>query len=70
MKDLRLGLAAEMMRNVDLSLKEIAAQLNFSSEALLCHQFKKRYGCRPSEHARRFLENTTTGAKSPDCNSQ
>jgi AraC-like DNA-binding protein len=53
--ELRLKRVAILTRESTFSLKEIAAQLSFASESVLCHQFKKHFGCKPSEYGFRLL---------------
>lgn len=51
LKELRLDQTAQLLKTSTASLKEIAALLDFSSQSLLCHQFKIRFGCKPSAFA-------------------
>jgi len=48
--DTRLQKAAFLLETTDLSVQVIAEKLEFSSQAYLCTQFRKKYGHTPSKH--------------------
>ena len=49
--EMRLWDAAHLLCSSQLSVKDIARELDFANESLLCHQFKAYFRCRPSEFA-------------------
>ncbi len=49
--ELRLAEAANLLRTSSLSVKEIAAALSYEYPGNFARQFKRRYGCNPSEYA-------------------
>jgi xylan 1,4-beta-xylosidase len=53
LKEVRLTRVAELALDPRLSIKEIASELSYSSESLLCHQFKRKYGCSLTQYASR-----------------
>lgn len=52
--EVRLCQAAHLLCASCLSVKDIARELHFANESHLCHQFKKRFACKPSEFALRY----------------
>jgi AraC-like DNA-binding protein len=51
---LRMDAAIRHLRDGILSVKEIAAQIGYSSSSAFDHEFTKRFGCPPREWQRRF----------------
>jgi len=49
LNELRLGRAAELICFSDLWFGEISDELHFASHSHFCHQFKRQFGCKPSE---------------------
>ena len=49
----RLLHAAELLRNTDMSVSEIAEDCGYDSDAYFMRQFKKHKGCTPTEYRRR-----------------
>ena len=49
----RLIYAAELLRNTNLSVSEIAEKCGYDSDAYFMRQFKQHKGCTPSEYRRR-----------------
>ncbi len=47
---MRLEQVAEMLRSTDKTIGEIAAELNFPDQFVLCRQFKTQYGMPPNEY--------------------
>jgi AraC-like DNA-binding protein len=50
MDDLRLRYAAELLRSSSLSVKEIAAKLDYDFPGNFARQFKRRFGVTPSNY--------------------
>ncbi len=46
----RLYVACDLLKNSQKSISEIVEHINFSSETYFYYQFKKNYGCTPSEY--------------------
>jgi AraC-like DNA-binding protein len=51
----RLLRAAELLKNTDKSVYEIAVDCGYDSESYFMRQFKKHKNCTPSEFRRRAL---------------
>jgi AraC-like DNA-binding protein len=51
MDELRLSEAANLLHQSDLTVKEVAAKLDYDYPGNSARQFKQRYGCNPSEYA-------------------
>ena len=49
LNELRLWEAARLIGTTQLSIKEVAAQANFSGPSRLGHEFNRYFGCRPSD---------------------
>lgn len=50
LQDIRLGVACDMLKNSDRSVKEIAAVCGMEDQNYFSRVFKKRYGCSPSDY--------------------
>lgn len=46
----RLEIACNLLRHSEKSISQIVEHINFSSETYFYYQFKKNYGCTPSEY--------------------
>ncbi len=46
----RLDVACNLLKHSDKSISQIVEQINFSSETYFYFQFKKNFGCTPSEY--------------------
>lgn len=53
-QELRLQKAKELLSTTDISIKEIAYQLNFDSPDYFSSKFKMKVGCKPSEYRERM----------------
>jgi hypothetical protein len=69
--EIRLSRVTQLLCSSRLSVKDIARELHFASESHLCHQFKRRFGCKPSQFALHYgrhqdekLTEALTGAES------
>lgn len=49
----RLLYAAELLKNTDMSVSEVAEQCGYDSDSYFMRQFKQHKGCTPSEYRRR-----------------
>lgn len=54
-QDLRLQRAKELLSTTNISIKEIAYQLNFDSPDYFSSKFKMKTGCKPSEYRERMV---------------
>ncbi len=54
-QDLRLQRAKELLSTTNISIKEIAYQLNFDSPDYFSSKFKMKTGCKPSEYREKMV---------------
>ena len=52
LRDIRLARAAQMLRETDCSIADVAAATGFSDQSYLHRCFKARYGCAPLDYRR------------------
>lgn len=57
-RNIRLQRAAQLIREGNLSITEIAERTGFSSPSYLSKCFQEMYGCRPSEYADKMKKST------------
>ncbi|YCM42151.1 AraC family transcriptional regulator [Verrucomicrobiaceae bacterium 227] len=53
-RKVRIDLAAQLLRDTDLGIAEIALRCGYSEQSSLTRQFKSAVGCPPGEFRRRF----------------
>lgn len=52
------NIIAQRLCNTNLSIKEIARELNFSNESFFCRYVKQHLGCSPKEYREQMKKNT------------